>query len=368
VLNSRAALVQKEAEAKRLAQQLGELQERAGRQARDGDDARSAGASAGRLLGIAERRLALLGRERDSLKKILALVEQEAPVAAGGGGEAQLADAQARLAQARERAALLEGKQQVGGREVGGGELQRRCRLRLLLPRAACVLVHVRSTPTGPLPTRPQELEAQVEDMSAALAELASSERAQRQLAQVAAERADAADELARSLELEVADLSGQVAVLYSKLGAGGRGCAAPPWPPCSSAAAASPGPLQSNPNPPALHPRTQNHPSWTAGEYNQASTKVLHVVRNPEAEYHRLARDMRLEQLEAENAALRDNIGTLDKQAAEGGLRARRRPRLHQALQSLGQTNNAPAAPARAPHLNPHPSPLTPPAPAPSR
>jgi hypothetical protein len=60
-----------------------------------------------------------------------------------------------------------------------------------------------------------------VEDLSRALAELAASEREQRALAQAAAERGDAADELARALEAEVADLGGRVAVLQSKLGAG---------------------------------------------------------------------------------------------------------------------------------------------------
>ncbi len=50
----------------------------------------------------------------------------------------------------------------------------------------------------------------------------------------------------------------------------------------------------------------------------------MLHLVRNPEAEYHRIARDMRLEQLEAENAALRDNIAALEPRAAAGA-----RPRL---------------------------------------
>jgi hypothetical protein len=111
-LDSRQALARKEAEGRRLNQQLQEVQERAAKQERELADARSASANASRLLGIAERRLALLGRERDSLKRIMALVEQEAPLA-GGGGEVQLSEALARLAQARERGALLEDKQQV---------------------------------------------------------------------------------------------------------------------------------------------------------------------------------------------------------------------------------------------------------------
>ncbi len=46
----------------------------------------------------------------------------------------------------------------------------------------------------------------------------------------------------------------------------------------------------------------------------------MLHFIRNPEAEYYRLERDMRVEQLEAENGALRDNIASLEAQAAQGG------------------------------------------------
>jgi hypothetical protein len=68
----------------------------------------------------------------------------------------------------------------------------------------------------------PQELEAQVEDMHKAMAELAASEREQRQVAQAAAVRADDAEQLSRQLEREVTDLGNQVAVLQNKLGAGG--------------------------------------------------------------------------------------------------------------------------------------------------
>jgi hypothetical protein len=111
-LNSRQNLAQKEGEVKKLNQQVKELQEGAEKLTREAADMRSEAANAARLLAIAERRLGLLGRERDSLKKIMDVLEQE-PLAAGAGGEQQLSEAVARLAQQRERCRMLEEKQQV---------------------------------------------------------------------------------------------------------------------------------------------------------------------------------------------------------------------------------------------------------------
>jgi hypothetical protein len=111
-LNSRQSLAQKEGEVKKLAQQVKELQGGADKLTREAADARSEVVNSSRMLAIAERRLGLLARERDSLKKIMDVVEQE-PLAAGAGGEQQLAEALARLTQQRERCRMLEEKQQV---------------------------------------------------------------------------------------------------------------------------------------------------------------------------------------------------------------------------------------------------------------
>lgn len=53
-------------------------------------------------------------------------------------------------------------------------------------------------------------------------------------------------------------------------------------------------------------------------GEYNAATTRVLHFKFNPEAEMAREARDARLAELESENEALRQTLGRLEAAAAQ--------------------------------------------------
>ncbi len=59
-------------------------------------------------------------------------------------------------------------------------------------------------------------------------------------------------------------------------------------------------------------------------GEYNAATTRVLHFKYNPEAELAREARDARVAELESENEALRENLGRLEAAAAQVGGAAR--------------------------------------------
>lgn len=60
-------------------------------------------------------------------------------------------------------------------------------------------------------------------------------------------------------------------------------------------------------------------------GEYNPATTKVLHLRSNPEAELHRVAQESRIAELESENDALKSNVQRLEAAAGggeSGGLR----------------------------------------------
>ena len=55
-------------------------------------------------------------------------------------------------------------------------------------------------------------------------------------------------------------------------------------------------------------------------GEYNAATTRVLHFKYNPEAELAREARDARVAQLESENGALKQHIQRLEQAHQVGG------------------------------------------------
>ena len=54
-------------------------------------------------------------------------------------------------------------------------------------------------------------------------------------------------------------------------------------------------------------------------GEFNAATTRVLHFVQNPEAEARQDAEDARLAELQAENAALRSQLQRVEAQATQG-------------------------------------------------
>lgn len=51
-------------------------------------------------------------------------------------------------------------------------------------------------------------------------------------------------------------------------------------------------------------------------GEFNAATTRVLHFIQNPEAEARREAEEARLAELQAENAALRSQLQRVEAQA----------------------------------------------------
>jgi hypothetical protein len=55
-------------------------------------------------------------------------------------------------------------------------------------------------------------------------------------------------------------------------------------------------------------------------GEFNPATTRVLHFVHNPEAEARREAEAARITQLEAEAAALRAQLDVLHRSNADEG------------------------------------------------
>ncbi|KAL4431158.1 hypothetical protein ABPG75_006414 [Micractinium tetrahymenae] len=133
----------------------------------------------------------------------------------------------------------------------------------------------------GPQQKRIVELEAQVAALHAHAASLeeelgsrgAAAAGATAGAGEVAA-RAEAAEARAKALEAEAENLGKQVALLQERLG---------------------------------------------RGDYNAATTRVLHFKYNPEAELAREARDARLAELESENEALRQNLGRLEAAAAQG-------------------------------------------------
>ena len=52
-------------------------------------------------------------------------------------------------------------------------------------------------------------------------------------------------------------------------------------------------------------------------GEFNKATTRVLHYVHNPEATVQKAAEQAQQETLQAENAALRANLQRLEAQVS---------------------------------------------------
>ncbi|KAL4423583.1 hypothetical protein ABPG77_004623 [Micractinium sp. CCAP 211/92] len=133
----------------------------------------------------------------------------------------------------------------------------------------------------GPQQKRIVELEAQAAALHAHVASL-EEELGSRGAAAAGATagageavaRAEAAEARARALEGEAENLGKQLALLQERLG---------------------------------------------RGEYNAATTRVLHFKYNPEAELAREARDARVAELESENEALRENLGRLEAAAAQG-------------------------------------------------
>eukprot|EP00887_Chlorella_sp_A99_P005609 scaffold1.g5609.t1 len=195
-------------------------------------------ATAGRAR--AERKLALLAKERDGLKAILASYDEE----------------------------YL--NQQQGEAEAESLEL-------------------------GPQQRRIVELEAQVSALHDHVAALEGDAAARAAAAACgaasagdAAARAAAAEARAAALEAEADNLGRQVALLQERLG---------------------------------------------RGEYNPATTRVLHLKHNPETEVQRELRDTRVAELEAENGALRSTLAALEAAAA--------------VQQQERQEGAAPAAPA---------------------
>ena len=76
------------------------------------------------------------------------------------------------------------------------------------------------------------------------------------------------------------------------------------------------------------MHRRAPRHPPCTEtcralqervgrGDYNAATTRVLHFKFNPEAEMQREARDARVAELESENEALKEHLQRLEAAAA---------------------------------------------------
>lgn len=137
---------------------------------------------------------------------------------------------------------------------------------------------------TGALPSaqgRIAELESTIEGLHAHIAsleaELGSGSAAQAGSADALAQaeaRAEVAEAKIKSLETEVENLGRQVACLEERVG---------------------------------------------RGEFNPATTRVLHLRANPEAELERTAREARVAELESENAALRENIQRIEATAAGG-------------------------------------------------
>lgn len=138
-----------------------------------------------------------------------------------------------------------------------------------------------------------------------------------------AAARAEAAEARVRALEAEAANLGRQVALLQVRReGAHTSSCLPPPlarFVPHS----ATPPRNSSTPTPKGktIGQTTRRHfcvqERVGRGEFNAATTRVLHFKYNPEAEMAREARDARLAQLQSENEALRQHLQRLEEAAA---------------------------------------------------
>lgn len=191
----------------------------------------------------------------------------------------------------------------------------------------------------GPQQKRIVELEAQAAALHAHVASL-EEELGSRGAAAAgatagaseAAARAEAAEARAKALEAEAENLGKQVALLQvreDQQGAGAQGWEDLQPAVCGSIAAAN-SRLQSTATAPLLPPASApldlfpEQERLGRGEYNAATTRVLHFKYNPEAELAREARDARLAELESENEALRQNLGRLEAAAAQVGGPAR--------------------------------------------
>ena len=141
-----------------------------------------------------------------------------------------------------------------------------------------CCCAHTSFSPgseLGPQQRRIVTLEAQLEALHSHLATLeaelaarASATAGSAASAGDALVRTQAAEARAAALEAEAENLARQVALLQERLG---------------------------------------------RGEYNPATTRVLHFRHNPEAEVQRELRDTRIAELEAENGALREHLQRLE-------------------------------------------------------
>ncbi|KFM22749.1 Mitotic spindle assembly checkpoint protein MAD1 [Auxenochlorella protothecoides] len=200
----------------------------------------------------AERRVALLLRERSGLQAVLSSYDEE--YLGGARGEAGIAPQQARLAELEatveglhahvaDLEAELERRGAGGGGDVGGKD-----------------------------------------DVSHAASA--------RQLAEAQA-RADAAEALAERLRAEGEALAARAEALQARV---------------------------------------------ARGDFDPATTRVLHLRLNPEAELAREARDARVERLESENAALAQSLARLEALEGEVSLLRRRANELQKANDRLQQ------------------------------
>ncbi|KAI3433390.1 hypothetical protein D9Q98_003206 [Chlorella vulgaris] len=178
--------------------------------------AQQAAEEAAASLSRAERKLALLGKERDGLKSILSSYDEEYLSQHGS----ELGPQQARIIELEAQVQALH--------------------------------AHVRT------------LEEELGSRSTAAAGASCT-------ASDAAARAEAAEARARALEAEAQNLGKQLALMQERLG---------------------------------------------RGEYNAATTRVLHFKFNPEAEMAREVRDARVAELESENEALKQHLQRLEAAA----------------------------------------------------
>lgn len=176
------------------------------------------------------------------------------------------------------------------------------------------------------------ELEAQLGALHAHVAQLeeelgsrGSAAAGARAGASEAAARAEAAEARVRGLEAEVENLGKQVEILQVRV-RGYCGCRLVRVQQLGQRTFVGLAGCNMELSPFGFHPPTACSPLATVpslqervgrGEYNAATTRVLHFKFNPEAELAREARDARLAELESENEALRNNIQRLEAAAA---------------------------------------------------